>query len=175
MTLNWKSGSARLYLYLGAIALAAFAWRAGETINASLSTLIVKAAPHVARNAVPIDAKSFYPVWVKQSVALPIAQFDGEVDTYFRKHEEEKHEPPKPPEPDYGEMFKAAASVDGVADDGVFVNGKFYKIGATLDELAIATATGKTIIPEVERIANGRVVFRVGKATVTFRFAEGRR
>ncbi|TRZ66932.1 MAG: hypothetical protein D4S02_06000 [Rhodocyclaceae bacterium] len=168
-----NSGSARLYVYLAVIAAATMVWRGGEYVDNQLLTLAVKAAPRVEKNNEPMDSKNFYPVWVKQSVALPPLQVDAEVDVYFKKVEEPKVDPPRPPEPDYGAMFRESATVDGVSDDGVFVNGQFYKIGARIEELAVMPASGKAIIPVVESIASGRVIFRVGKAGVAFRFSDG--
>lgn len=175
MALNLNKGSAKLYIYLGVAVAAGLTWHAGEYVNGRLRLLIVKAAPQVDRNSISMDAKSFYPVWVKQASAVAPSQVDGELDTLFQKRADPSLEPPKPPEPDYGEIFKARARVDGVSDDGAFVNGRFYKAGSKLEELALTSTTGMSIVPMIESVANGRILFRVGKDTAVFRFAEGSR
>ena len=169
----FKSGNARLYMYLVAMVAIAAVWRAGEAIHLRLAQLPVKEAPRVDRDSTPFDAKSFYPVWVKQAAAMPsIIDGDGEVDALFKKKEEPKLELelPKPPEPDYGELFKQLASVDGVADNGVFINGRFYKVGEKMEEFTFTTGSGKPVVVMVESIKDGRVVFRVGKSKVSFIF-----
>ena len=173
MAINFKRGNIRLYIYLGGLVLIGLTWRAGGAIAERLSQLTVKTAPRVDRNAVSLDAKSFYQVWVKQSVAMPPAQTDGEVDAFFKRRVEVKQAPPKPTEPDYADMFRQTASVDGVADDGVFVSGKFYKVGDKLEDFAIATASGHSIVPFVESIKQGRVMFRIGKGTIAFLYGRG--
>jgi len=165
-------------LYLNLIALVALAavWRAGEAINTRLAALPVKEAPRVDRSNVALDAKNFYPVWVKQAVAMPRQDGASEMDALFagkvNKPEEPKLGPIRPVEPDYGEWFKQVARVDGVADDGVFVNGRFYKLGDKMQDLAFTTAGGKPVTPVVESIKGGKVTFRVGKSTVAFLFGE---
>jgi len=161
-------------LYLNLIALVALAavWRAGEAVNMQLAQLPVKEAPRVDRGSAALDAKSFYPVWVKQAVAMPRPDGETEIDALFARKvdqpEEPKFEPIRPVEPDYGEWFKQVARVDGVSDDGVFVNGRFYKLGDKMQDLAFTTASGKPVIPVVESIKEGRVTFRVGKGSVVF-------
>jgi hypothetical protein len=128
----------------------------------------------VDHNNATLDAKSFYPVWVKQAVAMPHPDGEAEMDALFArkidKPEAPKLEPIKPVEPDYGEWFKQVARVDGVSDDGVFVNRRFYKLGDKMDDLSFTTASGKPVVPVIESIKDGRVTFRVGKSTVVFLF-----
>lgn len=163
-----KSGRTRLYLYLGAMLVIVGGWRTGETINQRFGELTVKQAPKVDRSAVVIDAKSFYPVWVKQAVAIPAVYEHSEVDALFRKKVPQPIEPPKLVEPDYSEMFRQAVVVDGVADDGVFCNGRFYKVGDSMPEFTLTTSSGAPLIPVLESIHNGRVTFRIGRAALAF-------
>jgi len=138
-----------------------------------LAALPIKEVPRVDRSNVTLDAKSFYPVWVKQAVAMARGSGASEMDALFsRKTSEEpdKLEPVKPVEPDYGEWFKRVARVDGVADDGVFVNGRFYKLGSKMQEFSFTASGGKPVTPVVESIKNGKVTFRVGQSTVAFLF-----
>lgn len=165
----FKSGSTRVYLYLIVMIVVAAGWRAGEWINRRLAELPIHEAPRAERNAAPIEPRSFSAVWVKQSGTAPRASGDIEVDSLFRKKEEPKVDPPKAVVAlDYAGMFRQAAQVDGVADDGVFVNGRFYKIGEKLHELAVAAGDVKPVVPVLESIKGGKVTFRVGAGKVSF-------
>jgi len=165
-----KSGRTRLYLYLGAMLIIAGGWRLGETINQRFATLVVKQAPRIDRSAAVIDAKSIYPVWVKQAVATAVVYEHAEVDALFRKKAPQPIEPPPVVEPDYSEIFKQAVIVDGVANDGVFCNGRFYKVGDKMPEFTLTTASGAPLIPVLESIHNGRVTFRIGHASLAFMY-----
>lgn len=173
-----RSGNAKLYGLLLAVFLVVGAWRAGETVDTRLAALQVKQVPHVDRGSVPIDVKSFYPVWVKQAAATPpVPQGDGSasLDVLFNVKNEPKPEdlkPLAPLEPDYVQMFKRAAAVGGISDDGVFINGRFYAIGEPLDELAMSGPRGARVVPAVESIRDGRITFRIGGKHLVF-FAGG--
>lgn len=157
-----KSGRTRLYLYLGAVLIIAGGWRIGETINQRFATLVVKEAPRIDRSAVAIDAKSIYPVWVKQAVARAAVYEHTEVDALFLKKAQQQIEPPPVLESDYGELFRQAVVVDGVSSDGAFCNGRFYKMGDTMPEFAFTTASGAPLIPILEGVHKGAVTFRIG-------------
>lgn len=167
-----KAANRKLYLYLIAFVVIAIGWRTGEYVNQQLTELQIKQAPRVDRNTATLDAKSFYPVWVKQSVAVAAEHVDSEVDSLFRDREIQQPEikPVEVVEPDYGEIFRQSVAINGVADDGVFVNGRFYKVGAKMDEVAMQSASGAMIIPRVESLKQGRVFFRVGKDRISFLF-----
>lgn len=170
-----RSANTRLYIYLGGLLLLAAVWRAGESVNARFEVMPVKEAPRIDRGTIPLDAKSFYPVWVKQAAAMPQVTQDSEVDELFRKREEAKPEMLKPVEPDYVEIFKASATVDGVSDNGAFVGGQFYKVGAKLHEFAIASANGQTVVPVLHSIKNGKITFTIAGRTLSFVYGGGKR
>lgn len=169
-----KTGNARLYILLGSMFVVGSAWRAGDAINQRLLQLPVTAAPRVDRNSVSIAKNSFYPVWVKQAVATPPAPNESEgesVDALFMAKQEPKIEPPRieaPPEPDYVQMFKQAARIDGVSDDGIFVGGRFYKVGQKMEEFQFSGPSGTPIIPSVESIRAGKITFAIGKDKLVF-------
>lgn len=169
-----KSGNARLYILLGSMFVVASTWRAGDAINLRLFELTVKEAPRVDRNSVPINAKSFYPVWVKQAAAIPPVRSEGEsdsVDALFMAKQEPKIEPPKPMapvEPDYVQMFQQRARVDGVSDDGAFVNGRFYKVGQKMEEFHFSALNGQPVVPVIESIKTGKITFTIGKQKLSF-------
>lgn len=156
-----KYGNAKLYLYLGVLLVMLVLWRTGEAINNQLNALPVKQAPTIGGNAAVLDEKSFYPVWVKQAVAQEPMADDSQVDSLFNRVQE-KVAQVKPLEPDYGQMFQQAVRIDGVADDGLFIRGHFYVIGAKLDVFSMVTSRGEHLVPKLESVKNGKAIFDVG-------------
>lgn len=158
-----KSGNAKLYLYLGVLSIMAVLWRTGEAINTQLGTLPVKEAPKAGGNVAVLDEKSFYPVWVKQAVARTPVADESQVDALFKREvEEEKVVQAKPMEPDYGLMFRQSVQIDGVADDGVFIGGRFYGVGAKLEAFGMTTPDGRRLVPKLETFKGGKAIFDVG-------------
>lgn len=156
-----KFGNAKLYLHLGILLLLALLWKVGETINIQLGMLPVKEVPKSAKSTIVIDEKSFYPVWVKQDVAKPQMAIGGEVDSLF-KREQEKESVVKQLEPDYGKVFQQALKIDGVAEDGLFINGHFYTIGSNLEAYAMLTSKGERLVPKLESVRGNIVQFDLG-------------
>lgn len=167
----FKRGGSNLYLYVVTLLLVGMTWRGGEYVQLRMAELEVKEAPKVHMPSAPIDQKNFYPVWLKQPSAQIKSQGDAEVDALFMKPAEPKQEI-KPVEPDYVAMFQQSATVDGVADNGVYVNGTFYKVGDKLQDLSIAAIGGAAVVPVVEAIKDGKVVFRVGPKHVSFIYGQ---
>jgi len=169
-----KSGNAKLYTLLGSLFVLASAWRVGDAINLRLFDLPVIEAPRVDSNSAPITVKSFYPVWVKQAAAIPPGHQESDVDSVdalFGQKLGPKIEPPKPLpqiEPDYMQMFQQAARVDGVSDDGAFVNGRFYKVGQKMEDFRVSGLTGQPVVPVIESIKAGKITFTIGKQKVFF-------
>lgn len=157
----------RLYLFLFGIVLVAGAWKGGEWITTTrLASLVVLQAPKVDIGGTTINAKSFYPAWVKQAVVVPnVADDDTSVDELFRR--KAAQEAPPAATPNYLDIFRQNARIDGITDSGVFVNGRFYRAKEKLEPLAIQGVSGDTIIPVVESVSKTRIVFRVGRETVT--------
>ena len=169
-----KTGNRKLWSYIGILMVMAGLWKAGEAINIKLGALPVKTAPKAAQASATLDQKNFYAVWVKQiSAAIPVPADDAAAtDAIFRQKPEvlplAPPLPTKPPEPDYRDAFKQSASITGVSDDGIFVNGSFYRIGQKLDELTIMSETGKPITPVLASMKGGQATFLVGKHSVVF-------
>lgn len=161
-----RLGNLRLYVVLGSVFVLAGAWRGSEWVAKSLLSLPIKQAPRVERPSAALDAKNFYPVWVRTAKATPAtaAPVTAIDDLFKREDELEVH---KPVEPQYGAQFQQVAMIDGIADNGVFVNGEFYKVGARMEAYALQGA-GKPVVPVVESVNKGTVVFRVGAELVRF-------
>lgn len=45
--------------------------------------------------------------------------------------------------PNYAEQLRPNVKVEGVAEGGAFINGKYYRIGRTLDALAVQDIAGQ--------------------------------
>lgn len=168
--LNGESG--KLYLYLIAMLIVSVGWKIGESINQRFSEMEIKQAPRIDRSASILDAKSFYPVWVKQLVANPQPGPEQEVDTLFNRREEKPVEPPKPAEPDYGELFKQQARIDGISETGAFINGTFYRTGERLDDFAYTSPDGRRIIAVLKSTEGGRLRFQIGAQTLSFIYGD---
>ncbi len=146
-----KNGNIKTYVYLVLVVLLALAWRGGDAVGAKL------------------DAKSFYPVWIKQAAAMSAEQA-ADVDALFKKHEEVKPveiAPPKPVEPDYGEMLKYRVELAGVADNGAFINGQFYKVGAKINDLTYVTMSGASVTPVLWSVKKDAAILLLGKKSIT--------
>lgn len=156
----------KFYLLLGSILVCAMTWKAGEAVRSRLADQPVKQAPRVDRNAVPINAKSFYTVWVKQAAASP-PQTDtpaAELDGLFQNKVEPKNEVVLPTEPDYAQMFTQVARINGVSKDGAFVNQRFYKVGVPMKELNFIGP-----MPIIEKIDSTGIHFRIGAKVIVFK------
>jgi len=172
-----RSGNTRLYLYLAVLVVMAIFWRTGEAINAKLAELPVKEAPKSGKSAVVLNEKSFYPVWVKQAVARAPVVDDTQVDLLFKREDEvEKKKadikPIAPIEPDYGQMFREAIQIEGVADDGLFISGHFYAVGENMEPFAVTTAAGKRLVPKLVSLKNGKATFSLGALKMSIVSAE---
>lgn len=167
----FKSGNAKFWLFLGVFALMVLLWKTGEAINGRLAALPVKSAPKHENTTPPLDQATFYAVWVKRITAAPVTQEDpASMDTLFKIKEEPKTqlESLKLVEPDYVEIFKKAATVQGVSDTGVYINGRFYQVGEHLQELAMVDSNGKPVVPTLASIKDGHATFMIRKAKVLF-------
>lgn len=169
-----KPGNSRLYVLVGAMAVVAGAWHTGEAIKKRLASLPIQEVPRVDRSSKAINARSFYPVWVKQTVAVANTASPqgpgqgGEFENLFTDKEDPKLKPAAPTEPDHATLFKQQARVDGVAKDGAFINGRFYKVGQPMAELGVAG-----VVPVIESVTPGAVNFRVGTAKISFKTGGG--
>lgn len=171
-----QSANARLYIMIITVAVMALIWRAGEIINTRMSNLPIKQSVKTGAPAADLNVESLYPVWVKQSVAQAATSANTnsgdnqkEIDALFKKEEEKKPElvVKKPPEPDFAAIFKASLAVDGYADDGIILGGRFYAVGEKLEKLTMYNATGKPVVPTLDSVRNGKATFSVaGKKVV---------
>lgn len=170
-----KSRNMTLYIY-GAIAVVlAVVWKAGVFVNGELAQLPVQRLQRTQAKPVTVDSKSFYPVWMKQTAAMKAdAQAAGPVDDLFKKQEESKpvvEAAPKPQEPDYAAIVKQSAFVEAVSDNGAVINGRFYALGAPIEEMAFMPVGKAPLVPFLRSVRSDEVTIAVGKASVVVRLA----
>lgn len=174
----FKSGNRKLWVYISILLMMAGLWKAGEAISAQLATLPIKTAPKATSTAAQLNQKNFYAVWVKRvAEKVPaVAAETATVDALFMTKNEAKDRSVElvtdPAEPDYGETFKQSANVGGVSHNGIFVNGRFYSTGQSLDELAITGRSGLPVVPVLTFISQERAIFRVGRKDIVILIAE---
>ena len=56
-----------------------------------------------------------------------------------------------------------------MAEGGAFINGKYYRIGRTLDALAVQDIAGGTLLPRLRAASTREVVIAVGGDAITFK------
>lgn len=171
-----KNRDLKMYAYLLCLGLLFLLWRGGELINQKMQALQIKALPPVEQSQIPTDTKAFYPVWIKQAAALKAemaqAKKGSDVDELFRiKKDVVKGDgsPEAIKEPDFASMLKQKVRLDATADNGAVLNGRFYKIGVGLNELAIVRPDGGEVIPTLVGVTKDEVTIRVNKTNVIFK------
>lgn len=159
--------------YIGALVILAVIWQVSSHITLRMNQLPVKTAPKVDHKGPMVDPKSFYPVWVKQAVAMTPAVDNAPLDSFFRRQEATvaplAPEPPTP-EPDYLAMFERQVRIDGISDNGVFINGVFVKAGAKLEAYSLLKSDGTSLVPVLESISSNRITFRIDEQTIHFQY-----
>ncbi len=177
-----KNKSMRLNIYLVAVFGIAILWRAGETLNKRFASLPINNISHADDTVKSIDIKSFHAVLVKETKAKLTVQEDiGNIESLFKKVETLISPPPLQPAAntalkasvsplvavDYAAMLRQSVRIDGIAEDGVFINGQFYKTGEKMQEWVITTETG-SVLPILESVKDERITLRIGKQKVLF-------
>jgi hypothetical protein len=159
------SGSSKLYLYLILICVLALTWHGGELVNQKLSALPIKQMPHGAVKEAATDAKAFYPVWVKQVVAVQAESISsGDVDDLFNQKVDSAEEAKrKESEPDFRGMVAQSVQVQAIGDNGAVLNGTFYKIGSVLTEITLASGDGAPVVPVLASLTKDDVTIRVNR------------
>lgn len=170
LTVAQKRGVSRRVGYLLSVLGIVVAWQITEHVTLEMSRLPVMTAPKVNHKGRNVDAKDFYPVWVKQAVVMAPQEDAGSIDDFFRLEKEVANEKDTKPvdEPDYVAMFQSRVRIDGVSDNGVFIHGQFFKVGATLDAYSMQTPQGESIVPLIESIGDGVMTFLVADKPVRF-------
>lgn len=171
-----KSNNAKMYFYLLISGLIFGLWLGGESINKKLGTLEVKTLPAVPVRQISSDTKSFYPVWIKQAAALKaemsISKKNSDVEDLFNAKKEEPKldlSTQSPKDPDYVAVFKQTVRLDAIADNGIYLNDKFFKIGAPLKEFLMFRPSGGEVIPVVVARTTEDVTFSVNGTNVVLK------
>lgn len=166
-TLNQRTVS------VGALLMLFVTWQLSWHITDRVTHLQVKSAPKVDHQGPAVDPKSFYPVWVKQAVAMTPMADNTPLDSFFRRQELPVTPPtpsPAPPEPDYQAMFERQVRIDGISDNGVFINGIFFKAGTKLEAFSLLKPDGSLLAPTLEAVSANHVTFQIDGQTVRFHY-----
>lgn len=160
-------------LSIGALIMLFVTWQLSWHITDRVTQLPVKTAPKVDHQGPAVDPQSFYPVWVKQAVAMVPLTDNTPLDSFFRRQEiptKPLMPDPIPPEPDYLAMLERQVRIDGISDNGVFINGVFFKSGTKLEALSLLKPDGTLLSPILEAISTHHVTFRIDGRTVSFQY-----
>lgn len=151
-----NSGLTRIGL---AAALLAGVWMVADSLNKNLAKLPVQQATQADQDAPATVVKAIYPVWVEGATRANPPDSAGDVDAAFagRVAQEEVVE-----RPNYAELVRPTVRVDGISSTGVFIAGKFYAVGSSIEALATAGEAGSTVVPRLVAARDDRVVFDVG-------------
>lgn len=152
-------------------------WQIGQNINTRLSRLPVQQAPKVNHSGAGVDAKSIYPVWVKQAVAKaePLIN-QGSLDTFFRQSRPVKVEsdaaPVTNPEPDYIGILTKNTIITGVADNGAFLNGGFIQLGKPWLSMPIVRPGSSTVFPVLQRVGLKSITLQVADRSIELKIKD---
>ncbi|WP_323011476.1 hypothetical protein [Castellaniella sp.] len=172
---KFASGMTARTIYMGAAVVLFLTWQITDHVITRMRQMPVKMAPKVNHQGDLVDPKSFYPVWVKQAVALKPIDPDMNVDAFFRKKEQPAAQEPLPapaPEPDYVALFAQQVRIDGITDNGVFLNGRFVKLGSELQSLSVQRPNGGSVIPVLSAISMRFIEFRIGEQSLRIPYRE---
>lgn len=171
-----KQGNAKLYFLLAALLVVLLASRLGESITASFNALPVLQAPRAALRPIALDAASLYPVWVKQVRQGEARVADAPLDRLFRKEPQTPRTPAAAPEPSPEQrlldQWQRTLQVDGIADNGAFLSGRFYRLHAPLTELAALDSQGLRLVPHLAAVSAQAVTLRAGTHSLTLTVRE---
>lgn len=170
-----KNSSSSLLPIVVLAAVVSVFHKGGQFLTDRLSALPVKETPSTPMNEGIADTKDFYPVWVKQQVALNAEKqmaaenetvITDNVEVLFADRDALRARKEAAPV-DYGNLVRQSVSVHAVSDNGAVLNGTFYAIGAPLTEIALTRPDGTQVVPVLASVKKGQVGIRVDKTIVT--------
>lgn len=164
-------------IQLTVLACAVFgAWRVTEAANQRLAAIPVKQPPLAVPAVHDADAKRIFP-----AAALHETQVAGattsDLDAVFRPALPQM--PPMtlpsaaPPPPDYAGMLVGALRLNGIAHNGAYISGRFYRVGQQMTQLAMPRADGSTLVPTLRAIGTDHVVLNADGANVALPLYRG--
>lgn len=169
--------SSLVQLVLGLLVIVAV-WAVGTKVNSNLTALPVKQVPEVQAVIKTAALPGIFPVWAGRK-AEPLAPIDTDVEGAFNAPEpvatgegedgQAAGEEVEVVVPNYAEQLRPNVKVEGVAEGGAFINGKYYRIGRSLDALAVQDIAGGTLLPRLRAASTREVVIAVGGDAITFK------
>lgn len=150
-------------------AVLACGWAGLEQINTNLGQLPVHQVEQVS-DAAAMQLPEIFPVWVTPRHTKVELQPASEMETAFEKPpvvEAVEEEDAELAAPTYAETLKAAITVQGTTDTGVFLNGNFYRTGADASGLAFDGVDGQRVVPRVVAVSARKLVIAVAGERLT--------
>lgn len=152
------------------LAAAAFGvWTFTGFVNRNLANLPIETIPNAPGQAKPFDTKGWLktlaPVWVQSGQSLPVQAISEPVEEVFAAAPEvtvQPAPPSPPPAPNYAALLSTVMRIDGIASEGAFVNGKFYRIGEPISDFEYPEA-GRQVVPVIVSVTATTVVVRHGR------------
>lgn len=161
-----SSDNSRAYLAMAAFGLLGLTWFGLQFVKDKLSLLPVVDMPTAARKPVVTNVKSLYPVWRNSSQKRnDNLTANEDIDSLFKG----KTVPTVKAVDEIGKgelkfdldlAAKQSISIEGVADNGAFVNGRFYTFGSSID-VALTKSNGEQVRPVLKRVQGKQLVVQI--------------
>lgn len=147
-------------------------WGLGNKVNLNLAQLPVEQAAEVSTPPGGAAVKPLFPVAVQASPkeARSLEGMDPSmVEAAFGSRASEI---PVEPPPNFAEMARGTIRIDGVSTGGVFVGGRFYKVGSMVSA-GPTDVEGQGPTPRLVAARSDRVVFDVGGSALVMTKDDG--
>ncbi|KOB18433.1 hypothetical protein AE925_11685 [Xanthomonas arboricola] len=158
----FQSSLVQFLIAAGGLALL---WSVTERVNANFSALPIQQLNTVTDSGAVAATTTLYPVWVgTPASALAVGQEDVDLNGAFGS--ETASTEGDEVVPNYAESLRPNLKVDGTANGGAFINGRYYPIGREMDALGIQREDGGRVMPKLVSVAEQRIVIAVGTETL---------
>lgn len=165
MSMAKKATSANIAAAVLALATMG-AWSLGGYVNENLAELPVKRVPgkpaaDVGKQGKLFDVKSLFPVWVASNAKARPAEGDDSIETLFKNQPQQAEVQAAPPAapavPDYASLLGSHMRIDGIGEDGAFINGKFYHVGEAIPDFEYPVGN-RQIVPRLAEVKARSVI-----------------
>lgn len=150
------------------VAMATGGWWVLNRVNLNFAQLPVAQVEQVSSDTGASVMPSLFPVWVTPRVKKVAQQPAASVDEAFAQSPATQlEEEQEALAPDYAETLKPAIKVQGTTDSGVFLNGRFYAVGAEIGSLSFVGVDGLQVTPRVVAVSDRRLVIGIAGESLT--------
>lgn len=144
----------------------ALLWNGLGQVNALLREIPVEQAREVEDVFVATAPPEIFPVWVAPRTASGSVPASGLVDGAFGQRAAEEEGQVEEQAPSYTEALAGAVKVQGTSDSGAFINGRFYRVGASITQLALAGPDGSSLLPKLVSVRSDRIVLSIAQESL---------